>query len=199
MRDQAEENELIARAKDGDREAFWRLAAPSLDAVHRLALRMVRSREDAEDVVQESVLNALGGIQEFRGGSRFHTWLHRITVNQALMKLRKRRADVFSIDSPREQDSESGPVEIVDWSESILDGMLRKEALELLDRALSDLPIDQRTVLTLRDLNGLSNEETASALEIPLGAVKWRLEQARATLRDRLGRYFRQKRERPGR
>ncbi len=197
MRDEAEENALLEEARAGDREAFWRLAAPSMDAIYRLALRMVRDRQDAEDVVQETVLKALAGLGDFRGGSRFHTWLHRIAINQALMKLRKRRSDVFSIDARREAESTAAPTELVDWSESILDGLLRKEALELLDTALADLPIDQRTVVTLRDLNGLSNEEAASALELPLGAIRWRLEQARATLRDRLGRYFRERRRRP--
>ncbi|MCC7143337.1 MAG: sigma-70 family RNA polymerase sigma factor [Candidatus Eisenbacteria bacterium] len=196
MLDEAEEAALLARARNGDREAFWQLAAPSMDAIFALASRMVKRREDAEDVVQETFLHALGALAEFRAQSRFHTWLHRIAVNQALMKLRKRRSDVFSVDAPRIEAEESAPVELVDWSESVLDALLRREANQALDAALAELPIDQRTVVALRDLNGLSNEEAAAALEIPIGAVKWRLEQARATLRNRVRDYFREQRAR---
>jgi RNA polymerase sigma-70 factor, ECF subfamily len=187
-----EEAALLERAQQGDREAFWELAAPSVDAIYRLAHRLVRSDEDAEDVVQETYLQALKAIAEFRGQSRFTTWIHRIAVNQALMKLRKRRKDVFPLESV--ESGEMGyPLSLVDWSESALGEVVRKEASGILESAIEDLPVDLKTVVVLRDINGLSNEEAAQALELPIGAVKWRLHRARTLLRDRLAGYFRER------
>jgi RNA polymerase sigma-70 factor, ECF subfamily len=192
VKELAEEATLLARAQAGDREAFWELAAPSVDAIYRLARRLVKSEEDAEDVVQEAFLKALGAIKEFRGHSRFTTWMHRIAVNQALMKLRKRRSEVFPMESV--ESGEIGtPLDLMDWSDSALDDLVRKEAVQVLEDSLEVLPIDLRAVVVLRDINGLSNEETAAALELPIGAVKWRLHRARTILRDRLSSYFRER------
>lgn len=190
-----EENEtetlLLERAQAGDREAFWELASPSVDPIYRLARRLARSDEDAEDIVQESFLKALDKIGEFQGKSRFNTWLHRIAVNQGLMKLRKKRADVFSLDAPlRSEDGDGPTLDPVDFSESALDELQSKEAASILETALGELPIDQRTIVVMRDINRLSNDEVAQALELPIGAVKWRLHRARSVLRDRLGAYF---------
>jgi len=190
VRTQAEETALLERAQGGDREAFWELAAPSMNAIYRLALRLVRSEEDAEDVVQEAYLQALKAIGEFRGHSRFTTWVHRIAVNQALMKLRKRRSDVFPLDTLEGGETSKYPLQLVDWSESALGDLVRREAVGVVEAAIEALPIDLRTVLVLRDVNGLSNEEAAQSLELPLGAVKWRLHRARTILRDRLSTYF---------
>jgi RNA polymerase sigma-70 factor, ECF subfamily len=192
LRTLEEEAAILERAQQGDREAFWELAAPSVDAIYRLGLRLVKSAEDAEDVVQETYLQALKAIGEFRGHSRFTTWVHRIAVNQALMKLRKRRNDVFPLESV--ESGEVGyPLSLIDWSESALNEVVRKEALGVVESAIDDLPIDLKTVVVLRDINGLSNEEAAQALELPLGAVKWRLHRARTLLRDRLAGYFRER------
>lgn len=191
-RDLETEAALLEKAKAGDREAFWDLAAPSIDAIYRLALRLVKSEEDAEDVLQESFLKALDALQSFQGKSRFNTWLHRIAVNQGLMKLRKRRSDVFSLDAPAPGE-DSRPPELVDFSDSALDEMVQKEAGSVLEEALEALPIDLRTVVVLRDINHLSNDETAQALELPIGAVKWRLHRGRTLLRDRLASYFQER------
>jgi RNA polymerase sigma-70 factor (ECF subfamily) len=192
VRSLEEEAVVLARAQQGDREAFWELAAPSVDAIYRLAHRLVRSDEDAEDVVQEAYLQALKAIGEFRGHSRFTTWIHRIAVNQALMKLRKRRKDVFPLDAV--DSGEIGyPLSLMDWSESALDEVVRQEVVGTLESAIEELPIDLKTVVVLRDVNGLSNEEAAQALDLPIGAVKWRLHRARSLLRDRLTGYFRER------
>jgi RNA polymerase sigma-70 factor (ECF subfamily) len=192
VRSLEEEAAILAKAQQGDREAFWELAAPSVDAIYRLAHRLVRSDEDAEDVVQEAYLQALKAIGEFRGHSRFTTWIHRIAVNQALMKLRRRRNDVFPLDSV--DSGETGyPLSLMDWSESALDEVVRREAVGTLESAIEELPFDLKTVVVLRDVNGLSNEEAAQALDLPIGAVKWRLHRARSLLRDRLTGYFRER------
>jgi len=188
----AEEAILLQRAQSGDRDAFWELVAPAAEPIFRLALRMVRNRDDAEDVLQETMLQALDHVGEFRGGSRLTTWLHRIAVNRALTKLRRRRNDVFSIDDPP-LNEDSPKRELIDWSISPLDELVAVEAQSALEEAIESLPIDLRTVLVLRDLNGLTNEEAASALELPLGAVKWRIGRARETMREQLEAYFRGK------
>jgi len=196
-KDLAEEATLLARAQAGDREAFWELAEPSVDAIYRLALRLVKSEQDAEDVVQEAFLKALGAIKDFRGQSRFTTWIHRIAVNQALMKLRKRRSEIFPMDAV--ESGEIGtPLDLMDWSESALDDLVRREIIQVLEDSLESLPIDLRTVVVLRDVNGLSNDETAAALELPIGAVKWRLHRGRTMLRDRLSSYFRERQQTKG-
>ena len=189
-----QERGLLEQAKAGDREAFWDLAAPSVDPIYRLALRLMRSEEDAEDVLQETFLKALDRLEDFQGKSRFNTWLHRIAVNQALMKLRKRRSDIFSVDAPRAgQDGEERTMDLVDFSDSVLEGVVETEARAVLEQALAELPIDLRTVVVMRDINHLSNAETAQALELPIGAVKWRLHRGRTLLRDRLSNYFQER------
>jgi RNA polymerase sigma-70 factor, ECF subfamily len=192
LRDLTEEAALLDRAQAGDRDAFWELAAPSVDAIYRLALRLVKSQEDAEDVVQETYLKALGAIGEFRAQSRFTTWVHRIAVNQALMKMRKRRSEIFPMEAV-ENGEIGSPLDLVDWSDSALDDLVKREAVNILEDGLESLPIDLRTVVVLRDVNGLSNEEAAQALDLPIGAVKWRLHRGRTLLRDRLARYFRER------
>jgi len=190
VREMETELDLLEKAKQGDREAFWELAAPSVDKIYRLALKLVKSQEDAEDVLQESFLKAIDAIRGFQGKSRFNTWLHRIAVNQALMKLRRRRSDIFSLDAPRGDEMDGSSQDLVDFSSSALDDLQQDEANALLEKALDELPIDLRTVVVLRDLSRLSNDEAAQALEIPLGAVKWRLHRGRTLLRDKLGSYF---------
>ena len=185
----ADEAALLTRAQQGDREAFWELAAPSVDAIYGLTRRLVRSDEDAEDVVVDAWLQAMQAIGEFRGHSRFTTWLHRIAVSQILMKLRKHKNDLFPLDSA--EGPEVGyPPRSLDWSPSALDEVQRREAVGPLESAIKTLPIDLQTVVVLRDVNGLSNAEAAQALDLPVGEVKWRLHQARNLVRDRLTSYF---------
>lgn len=198
-RDLDTEMALLGRAKQGDREAFWELAAPSVDPIYRLAMRLMKNEEDAEDVLQEAFLKALDAIQNFEGKSRFNTWLHRIAVNQGLMKLRKRRVDVFSIDAPLGNEDDGRTYEPMDFAASALEDLVHGEASDVLEDALASLPIDLRTVVVLRDINNLSNQETAEALELPIGAVKWRLHRGRTLLRDRLAGHFQERLARGGR
>jgi RNA polymerase sigma-70 factor (ECF subfamily) len=114
-------------------------------------------------------------------------------VNQALMKLRKRRSDVFSVDAPRSENGEERTLDLVDFSDSALEEVVENEGRSVLEQALAELPIDLRTVLVMRDINHLSNAETAQALELPIGAVKWRLHRGRTLLRDRLSGYFQER------
>jgi RNA polymerase sigma-70 factor, ECF subfamily len=113
------------------------------------------------------------------------------------MKLRKRRSEVFSMEAV-EAGEIGTPLDLVDWSDSALDDLVRREAIKTLEESIESLPIDLQTVIVLRDVNGLSNDETAAALELPIGAVKWRLHRARTILRDKLSSYFREHEESKG-
>ena len=185
----ADEAALLTRAQQGDREAFWELAEPNVDPIYGLARRLVRNDEDAEDVVADAWLQAMKAIGEFRGHSRFTAWLHRIAVSQTLMKLRKHTNDLFPPDSAVGPEVRYPPSPL-DWSQSALDDVQRREAVRTLESAIKQLPIDLQTVMVLRDVNGLSNEEAAQALDLPVGEVKWRLHRARNLVRHRLTSYF---------
>lgn len=187
-----DEATLLARAQQGDREAFWYLTAPSIDGIYGLARRMIPSDQDAEDLVQATCLHALRAIGEFTGQSRFAVWIHRIALDQILVKVRKPRSELFPVES-LEGAQTMYPAPMLDWSEAARNLMLRRGGLEALERAIVDLPVDLLLVVVLRDVNGLSREETAQVLDLPIGAVQQRLHRARNVLRDRLTGYFRER------
>ena len=131
------------------------------------------------------------GLQGFQGNSKFYTWLVRIAVNEALMKLRKRRPERFvSLDEDIQIGEESMPREIADWSPNPEQQYGQAELKEILTKTIQGLSPGFRTVFVLRDVEGLSTEETADALELSVPAVKSRLLRARLQLRERLNRYF---------
>ena len=185
------ESALVTAAKAGDYDAFEQLVNRYEHKIYRLGLNITGNPEDAEDVLQEAFLKAFENLPRFREDSRFYTWLVRIAVNQALMKLRKRRSDkLVSLDDPIEEDGEFIPRDFADWKPSPEQLLGRTETREVLEKAIQDLPPSFRTVFTLRDVEGLSTEETADALDLSIPAVKSRLLRARLQLRERLNRYF---------
>jgi RNA polymerase sigma-70 factor (ECF subfamily) len=188
------DEQLVLRAQDGQKEAFALLVDRWADRAYNLASSMVKRPEDAEDVVQEAFLNAYRSLPRFRGTSRFGTWLYRIVANTALLKLRKSAREVF-LDGPDEEDRPAKiPEGLVDWTDTPLENLINREARELMDRAIEDLPLDQRTVFVLRDVDGLPAAEVAEVLDLSVPAVKSRLHRARVQLRDQLGDYFRERR-----
>ncbi|MFQ5817712.1 MAG: sigma-70 family RNA polymerase sigma factor [Terriglobia bacterium] len=188
------ENEatLVAEARQGNPEAFTALVSQYDRNIYRLALNITGNKEDAEDVLQESFLKAYTHLDRFQGNSRFYTWLVRITVNEALMKLRKRRADK-DVSLDQETESAEGslqPREIEDWGENPEQRYAQTELQEILGEAIAGLEPPLRTVFVLRDVEYLSSEETAELLELSVPAVKSRLLRARLKLRQRLNKYF---------
>jgi len=159
--------------------------------IFRLTQNITQNREDAEDAMQEAFLKAYEHLQEFEGSSRFYTWLVRIAVNQALMKLRRRRPNVVSLDEEIDTGEDMMPREVVDWGPSPADRYAQGEMAGILSRVIGELDPQFRTVFQLRDIEELSTEETAAALGLTVPAVKSRLLRARLKLRERLNAYFR--------
>jgi RNA polymerase sigma-70 factor (ECF subfamily) len=191
----SEEMQLVRRAKRGDVQAFEELVRRYDRNVFRIAQHITQNREDAEDVVQEAFLKAYRNLAKFQEQSKFYTWLVRIAVNEALMKLRRRRPErMVSLDEEVKTEEDSVPREVADWSPNPEQQYNQAELREILTKTIQGLPSSFRTVFVLRDVEGLSTEETAEALELSIPAVKSRLLRARLQLRERLSRYF-QRRE----
>ncbi|MGH9603719.1 MAG: sigma-70 family RNA polymerase sigma factor [Terriglobales bacterium] len=182
---------LVQAARNGDVSAFEQLIKRYDRKIFRLAHHITQQREDAEDVLQETFLKAYQNLAGFQGNSKFYTWLVRIAVNESLMKLRKRRSDrTVSLDEDVETEDGSMPREVPDWGPSPEQLYGREELNDILARTIHGLPASFRTVFVLRDVEGLSTEETAEALALSVPAVKSRLLRARLQLRDRLSRFF---------
>ena len=185
------ESTLVAQAKAGDARAFEELVSRYERKIFRLAMNITQNKEDAEDVMQEAFLKSYSHLKDFQGNSRFYTWLVRIAVNESLMKLRKRKTTAaVSLDEPIESDGNFIPREVASWDPSPEERYAQTELREILERAVQALPPIFRTVFILRDLDHLSTEETAEALEISVPAVKSRLLRARLQLREDLTKYF---------
>jgi RNA polymerase sigma-70 factor (ECF subfamily) len=182
---------LVAAAQAGDISAFETLVSRYERKIFRLAQNITQNREDAEDVMQEAFLKAYEHLAGFQGNSRFYTWLVRIAVNQALMKLRKRRPNQVSIDEEVNTGEDLIPREIEDWGPSPEDRYKQTEMSDILSSTIADLDPPFRIVFQLRDIEELSTEETAEALGLSVPAVKSRLLRARLKLRQKLDKYFR--------
>jgi RNA polymerase sigma-70 factor, ECF subfamily len=185
-----DEHLLVAAAKSGDAAAFEELVSRYERKIFRLTMNITRNREDAEDAMQDAFLKSYSHLKNFQGDSRFYTWLVRIAANEALMRLRKRRPNQFSLDEPIEGDEDLMPRELQDWGPGPEQRFAQTEMREILSSVIDELEPDYRTVFVLRDIEELSTEETASALGISLPAVKSRLLRARLKLRQKLDRYF---------
>ncbi|MFZ0979956.1 MAG: sigma-70 family RNA polymerase sigma factor [Candidatus Acidiferrales bacterium] len=186
-----DESALVAAAKSGDISAFETLVGRYERKIFRLAQNITQNREDAEDAMQESFLKAYEHLGEFQGNSRFYTWLVRIAVNQALMKLRRRRPNVVSLDQELDTGEDMMPREVEDWGPSPEERYGQTELSRILGKVIGELDPPFRVVFQLRDIEELSTEETAEALGLSVPAVKSRLLRARLKLREKLNQYFR--------
>lgn len=191
---QFEEAPLVARAKAGDDRAFAELVEHYERRIFRLAKHITQSDEDAEDVLQESFMKAYGNLDRFQGNSKFYTWLVRIAVNEALMKLRKRKSDrTVSLDEQLDTGEDTLVREIAVWEDNPEQKYSQEELRGILDRAIDGLEPIYRIVFQLRDVEELSTEETAETLGISIPAVKSRLLRARLQLREKLTKFFQRK------
>lgn len=186
MRDEAS---LVTRLRAGDRGAFAELVQEHSPRIYGLALRMMQDPAEAEDVLQETFLQATQHLKGFRGQANLGTWLYRIATNQALMRLRRRQPLAVSLD-----ESAEAHIEVVlgtpDWSDRPESELLSSEARAQMERAITALPDGLRLVFVLRDIEGRSTVETAAALDLSVSAVKSRLLRARLNLRNKLSAYF---------
>jgi RNA polymerase sigma-70 factor (ECF subfamily) len=173
------DHELVARARGGDREAFRLLVERYEGRAYAIAYGFVGHREDARDIVQEAFLKAYRTLGGFRGDSSFYTWLYRIVVNLAIDHRRRERP------VPLEQ-----PERLADTrGEGPADQTYRGELREAIRAAVDALPAEQRRVIILRELEGLSYAEIADTEQVPIGTVMSRLFYARRKLQAALGRY----------
>ncbi len=182
----------LERLRAGDREEFARLVEAYSDQIYRLALKMLASPQDAEDVLQNTFLKALQALPSFEGRSSLSTWLYRIAVNESLMILRRRQRPEVQIATDDESvDGEDiVPAYFIDWCCLPEEELLSAEARAYLDQAIQQLPEKYRIVFLLRDIEGLSIRETSEALNLSETAVKTRLLRARLRLRELLSSYY---------
>jgi RNA polymerase sigma-70 factor (ECF subfamily) len=187
-----DEHLLVAAAKAGDASAFEELVNRYERKIFRLTMNITRNREDAEDAMQDAFMKAYSHLDRFHEDSRFYTWLVRIAANEALMRLRKRRPNQLSLDEPIEGEDDFIPQQIEDWGPSPEQRFAQTEMRDILRGVIEELPPDFRVVFLLRDVEGLSTEETATTVGISEAAVKSRLLRARLKLRQKLDTRFRQ-------
>jgi len=183
--------DLVHASKNGDAAAFEQLVKRYERRLLLTSQTITRNREDSEDAVQEALLKAFRNLAEFRDDSQFSTWLTRITVNQSLMKLRKQRTyKEVSLDEGFESNEEVLPLDVPDRAPSPEQLCWASELQVILVRTVEELRPLLRTVFLLRDVEGLSIEQTAQVLNLSQAAVKARLWRVRLHLRERLNRYF---------
>ncbi len=181
---------LVGGAQQGDTRAFDELVRRYRDRVYRLSFKILRNEDDAAEALQDAFLSAYRGLKNFKSESTFSTWLYRITTNASLMKYRKRRDNLVSLEQSQSPSEGAEAVQVPDWSTQPLDELLDAETRQVMEEGKALLDEDLRTVFTLRDEEGLSNAEVAEILDLSVAAVKSRLHRARLRLRDRLSRYF---------
>lgn len=184
---------LIEKINAGDYQAFEALVNRYEGKVYRLAIRMLRNPEDAQDALQETFLQVYRGLKTFEGRSNFSTWLFRLATNVCLMKIRHRETEpsaMLPLEDYLPQHEEGKFPSIHEWPEKPEEILLTKESREKMMEALGKLPAEYRAVFILRDIEGFSNQEAGEALGISVAAVKSRLHRARIALRGMLAEYF---------
>ncbi len=190
----AAEDRLVARLRQGDHAAFEEVVRQYESKVYSLARGLTRNEADAQDAVQDTFLSVFKNVKSFKGGSSLSTWIYRITVNAALMKMRRRRYDDRSvpIDEAMPTFDEDGHriATLPDWHPRADEMLLNREMGGHLRQAIATLEADYRSVLIMRDQEGLTNEEVAAVLGLSLAAVKSRLHRARIFVRERIKGYM---------
>ena len=182
---------LVERLRSGDKAACAECVALHSAGLYRVALRLMRNDNDAEDVLQETLLNAFKAIRSFDGRSSLKTWLYRITYNTAMMRLRRTNPVTVPVDEPEDDgDGHRIPQELFDWCCLPERDFESAAARAELEQAIGELPEKLRVVFVMRELEELSTDETAQALDVSEQVVKTRLHRARLRLRERLAAYF---------
>lgn len=190
-RETLKEDFSLEALRAGDRAEFARLVETYSGVIYRVALKMLEDTQDAEDILQETFIKAFRHLKNFDGRSSLSTWLYRIATNEALMLIRKRKNIPLPLGEKDDTDSEmEPPSQIIDWCCMPEEEMMSTEARAYMNHAVEQLPPTLRAVFVLRDIEGLSTEETSSVLELSEAAVKTRLSRARMRLRELLSAYF---------
>jgi RNA polymerase sigma-70 factor (ECF subfamily) len=184
----ATEAELILRILEGERDLYHELIAPYERMVYVSAFSLLRNESDAEDCAQEAFLKAFRHLSEFKGESKFGSWLVRVVLNEAKLRLRKLRPDLYeSLDKTIDhEDGEYVPQSLGDWREIPSEVLERQEVRSILENAINNLSPIYRQVFVLRDVQGMSVADTAELMEVNEAVIKTRLLRARLQLRDML-------------
>lgn len=186
------DSELVKRAQHGDNQAFEELVRRYEQKIYNTAFRMLGNHEEAKDAMQDAFLRAYRFLKKFKGDSSFYTWLYRITTNVCLTRLKQRQnkeAKTESLDAPITE-GEDLQWEIPDYKYNPELLYERQQMQKALQDAINELPSDYRSVVILRDLQGLSNKEVSKALRLSVASVKSRLHRGRVFLRHRLSKYI---------
>lgn len=192
MSDIASDEDILARIRSGDKSGCAMCIDKYGPALYRLALRLMQNEGDAEDVVQETFLNAFKAIDSFEGRSGLGTWLYRITYNNAMMRLRSPAPDIVSVEDKLEgaEEGYAVPQQFFDWCCLPEEDFDSEEVRRELEKAIGELSPTLGSVFVLRELEGLSTRETAEMLDVSEDVVKTRLRRARLQLREALSAYF---------
>jgi RNA polymerase sigma-70 factor (ECF subfamily) len=173
-----DEERLIAASRRGDPEAYGGLVRRYQERLYHALFRFLQNAEDAADVVQEAFLSAYLALVDFKGGAKFYTWLYRIAMNHAIDLRRRqgaaRRSGAREVEMESPPDPGLGPDRLA----------MQRDTASLLHRALGRLSQEHRLVLVLKDIEGMSYEEMAEVLEVPIGTVRSRLHRARLELKE---------------
>lgn len=186
-----QDREAIAKIKNGEFEAFEALVEKYQARVFRHLRKLVKDSSQAEDLLQETFLNAYRGLGGFTGTSSFSTWLFRIATNTALMFLRKHRPETVEYDDHIGVPQDTSPVSpSTEFISTPLDILLSDEGRKMIEEAIDRLPLMYRSVIVLRDVEGFSLQEVSEIMDSSLAAVKSRLHRARNTVRESLTGYY---------
>ncbi len=185
-----DEERLVSALQQGDRYACNDLVEQYSGKIYSVALRLTGHPVEAEEVLQETFINACQGVENFEGRSSLGTWLYRIATNNGLMHLRRRKTATVPLDGLPEDLDEYWPRQVQHWDWEPESITLTDELRQVMDEAVATLPDSLQTAFILRDLEGLSTKEAAEVLGIRPGNLKVRLHRARLMLRERLATYF---------
>ncbi len=189
------DHELIKHFKQGSRRAMEEIVGKYEEALFNFGLRMCGHTQDAEDIMQETFLNAFKSLNGFREETKLKNWLFRIAANACYRKRRKKKFEPereLSLESLTGPDGAEQGLEIPDWTNDPAKDLLRSELKEVITSAVQKLPPKYRMVFNLRDIEGFSTEETSDIMNISLQSVKTRLHRARLFLREEITAHYRE-------
>ena len=187
------DHDLIMQFKQGSMEAMEKIVARYEGSIFNFGLKMCGQTQDAEDIAQDTFLNAFRSLQGFREETKLKNWLFRIAANACIRKRRKKKCEPdreLSLESLIPKDGGHEKYDIPDWSTDPAEALLRSELKQIIDAAIGTLPPKYRMVFNLRDIEGFNTEETADILEITVQSVKTRLHRARFFLRKTISELF---------
>ena len=187
------DHHLIDEFKAGSMEAMEKIVGRYEDRIFTFGLKMCGHLQDAEDIAQETFLNAFRYLKDFRGETKLKNWLFKIAARACIRKRRKKKCEPdyeISLDSFIHEDGSDGKYEIPDWSDDPSDNFMRAELKKIIDAAIQTLPHKYRLVFNLREIEGFNTKETAEILGISTQSVKTRLHRARLFMREEISKQY---------